>query len=989
MKNLIILGSGRSGTSLCAGLFAEAGYSFGGVPYPARESNPKGFFETHAVNGVNEELLASILPRHPRYAAGQRWLCEVPPGALPEASAELDRRMARLTARAPWCFKDPRFVHTLPAWRPHTEGALHLCVFRDPAITAESIVRECRREPYLADVSMSFERALSAWTSMYRPVLERHRHAGEWQFVHYEQLFTGEGLERLARSSGSPVSVAFPDARLARTQSDRNVTAAAAEIYAELCSLAGHTGTARAIVPVAKPERARATRANPVAPELSVILCTYNRRAILERSLASFARQDAPHGSFELVVVNDGSTDGTREALDAIALPIPTTVIHRDNGGLAAARNSGIEKARGKLLLFVNDDTIAFPSLVTEHLAAHAAHGDQPVSVLGTFEQPLSALDNALMRTLEVTDFVFRYSDMEAGKRYDYNRYWTCNVSSPAAAVRAAGGFDESFRQYGAEDIDLGFRLAEAGIDVVFHPDARARHDHVLDFEALKRRQRICASSFVRLFAKHPECLDNPDWAWLEARRLADLEQAVDAGRARVPALEEAARTLATIDLGALDGREAGAGDVVSVSLQHLARLLRELNAIWWQQGFADGLREFGFDSFDAIRRPARGADVEVVSEPLTVEGLDRIRSDACAGETSLSTIELIRRIARSSDGAAGSSSLRADAWNDLAVLRFTSGDYDGSLACLAEVLRIDSSHALAAANRRDIEAARDRRKPRWGEGPDAKALPTSLNPWVAEALTFAQERGVLAERDVLEIGGSVPESAARSTGARKWHCGYLEAQEVRGEFYERRALDCRALPYADASFDTVFSSAAFEHIRDLDRALSELRRVLRPGGVIVTNFAPIWSCAVGHHLWESDARGERIMFLDGIVPLWGHLALTERELSCYLRVVLGEEAAARAVHYIYHHPCINRVFEGEFRTLFRAAGFDDSGLLHQPPWAADHVPTAHMRAELTRLHPRGGEFATPGFRGVLSCAVEPPRAPLPSKRSREIGAIA
>lgn len=989
MKNLIILGCGRSGTSLCAGIFAEARYSFGGTPYPARESNPKGFFETHAVNGVNEELLASILPRYPRYAAGQRWLCEVPPGVQPKASADLELRMARLTARAPWCFKDPRFVHTLSAWRPHTSGALHVCVFRDPAITAESIVLECRREAYLADVSMSFERAVSLWTSMYRPVLERLRQSGEWHFVHYEQLFTGEGLERLARASGASVSVAFPDARLARTQSNRNVTPAAAEIYAELCRLAGHPAAARAVVPVAKPEYTRQTRSSSDAPELSVILCTYNRRAILERSLASFARQDAPLGSFEIVAVNDGSTDGTRETLDAQSLPVPMTVIHRANGGLAAARNSGIAKARGRILMFVNDDTLAAPNLVTEHLAAHAAHGDQAVSVLGTFEQPLSALDNCLMRTLEVTDLVFRYGDMEAGKHYDYNRYWTCNVSTPAAAVHAAGGFDESFRRYGAEDIDLGFRLAEAGVDLVFHPKARSQHEHVLDFESLKRRQRTCASSFVRLFVKHPACLENPDWAWLEGRAVFDLERAVDEQRSRVPALEEAARALATIDLGALDGRESGAADLVSANLQHMARLLRELNAIWWQQGFADGLMEFGFDSFDAIRRTARGAAALVVREPPSREALERIRAAAVDGEASLSTIELIRLIACLSDAAATSGSLRADAWNDLAVLRFTSGDYDGSLACLAEVLRIDPAHALAEANRRDIEAVRDGRKPRWGEGPDAKALPTSLTPWVVEALKLADELGVLAERDVLEVGGAVPETAARATRARKWCAGYLEAQEVRGDFYERRALDCRALPYADASFDTVFSSAAFEHIRDLDRALLEMRRVLRPGGVIVTNFAPIWSCAVGHHLWETDALGERIMFLDGVVPLWGHLALTERELSTYLRVVLGEDAAARAVHYIYHHPCINRVFEGEFRTLFREAGFDDRALAHQSPWASDHVPTVRMQAELARLFPAGGDFATPGFRGVLVRSGEAPHGASASKRTRVIGALA
>ena len=110
-------------------------------------------------------------------------------------------------------------------------------------------------------------------------------------------------------------------------------------------------------------------------------------------------------------------------------------------------------------------------------------------------------------------------------------------------------------------------------------------------------------------------------------------------------------------------------------------------------------------------------------------------------------------------------------------------------------------------------------------------------------------------------------------------------------------------------------------------------------------------------------------MFLDRVVPDFAHLLLDERELAHYLEIVLGPESAWRSVEYIVRHPCINRVFEGQFQRWFREAGFETSGLERLPPWDASHVTTPRLRAELQRLHPHGGDFDTPGLRGALRIA--------------------
>lgn len=236
----------------------------------------------------------------------------------------------------------------------------------------------------------------------------------------------------------------------------------------------------------------------------------------------------------------------------------------------------------------------------------------------------------------------------------------------------------------------------------------------------------------------------------------------------------------------------------------------------------------------------------------------------------------------------------------------------------------------------------------------------------MVEALALAERTVSFRGLSVLEVGGAIPRDAAVSTGARRWCAGYPEATPSDDGFYEVRAADCRKLPYADATFDAVFSSCALEHVNDMGAALVEIARVMRPGASLVTNFAPIWSCAVGHHLWQLDGDGQRIMFLDPIVPNFAHLLLTEREMEHYLAIVLGSEAAQRCARFIYHDTYINRVLEGEFQRLFRAAGFEVEGLERQGKWCVEHLPSPELQLVLQRKYPDGGDFSTPGFRGVL-----------------------
>jgi hypothetical protein len=263
VRDCVILGSGRSGTSLAAGVLAQAGYFMGRALYPPDLGNPKGYFEDPEVNAINEDLLAQVLPRRPggtlgrllfrgRPADGQRWLARVPLDADVPCPPDIAERITAYTTRRPFCLKDPRFAYTLPAWRPFLGDALLVCVFREPAATAASMVAEARRQPILRSLRLDRRQAIAVWQATYTHILERHRAAGgEWLFVHYAQLLDGSALPHLAARLGCPVDAHFADERLQRSRARGPVPAAAQALYERLCALASTRPAAAEAVAVA------------------------------------------------------------------------------------------------------------------------------------------------------------------------------------------------------------------------------------------------------------------------------------------------------------------------------------------------------------------------------------------------------------------------------------------------------------------------------------------------------------------------------------------------------------------------------------------------------------------------------------------------------------------------------------------------------------------------------------------------------------------
>ena len=207
-------------------------------------------------------------------------------------------------------------------------------------------------------------------------------------------------------------------------------------------------------------------------PFVSVIIPTYQRRASLERVLGGLAGQEWDRDRLEVLVISDGSQDGSIEIARGYPMPFPILALEQPNRGPAAARNLGLAHATGPLVLFLDDDVVPAPQLVAEHVRAHAERSNRVVMgpLLEPEDEPLLPWVRWEARTLAA-----QYEAMEAGRwRPTPWQFYTGNASVGLEWLRAAGGFDPAYKR--AEDIHLAFRLEKLGCEFVFNPRAAGAH---------------------------------------------------------------------------------------------------------------------------------------------------------------------------------------------------------------------------------------------------------------------------------------------------------------------------------------------------------------------------------------------------------------------------------------------------------------------------------------------------------------------------------
>jgi GT2 family glycosyltransferase len=242
-------------------------------------------------------------------------------------------------------------------------------------------------------------------------------------------------------------------------------------------------------------------------PAITVIIPTYNRKEILQKALHAYKDQTLPQDRFEIIVVDDGSTDGTKDVVSEFEKTLANVrYLHQSHGGPAKARNLGIEKASSGLILFTGDDCIPDKNLLLEHLRLH--EGGNAIAVLGHVDWHPDLEVTPFMSYINV-DTQFSYPKIkETPENVPFCYFYTSNISIPRKCFESAGIFDTDFTEAVWEDVDLGYRIWKSGVRIVYNPKAITYHYHTVNIEDYIRRQIRAGRAAAILYGKHPEMVD-------------------------------------------------------------------------------------------------------------------------------------------------------------------------------------------------------------------------------------------------------------------------------------------------------------------------------------------------------------------------------------------------------------------------------------------------------------------------------------------------
>jgi glycosyltransferase involved in cell wall biosynthesis len=237
--------------------------------------------------------------------------------------------------------------------------------------------------------------------------------------------------------------------------------------------------------------------------QLSIVIATYNRGEMLQSCLQALERQTQPPDDFEVVVVIDGSTDETAERLSRLSTSYRVRFLEEPHQGQCAALNRGIDAAQGPYCLILDDDIIAGPELVAEHLALQRARG-QTVGI-GQLTITIPSDADEFTRCL-ATWWRGHYDLLNRGVRAPtYQDAYSGNLSAPRDALLAAGGFAEDLRR--SFDVELAYRLEQHGLSFAYLSGAVGDQDFRKGFHAVARDSERAGAASLELLRRHPAML--------------------------------------------------------------------------------------------------------------------------------------------------------------------------------------------------------------------------------------------------------------------------------------------------------------------------------------------------------------------------------------------------------------------------------------------------------------------------------------------------
>ncbi len=259
--------------------------------------------------------------------------------------------------------------------------------------------------------------------------------------------------------------------------------------------------------------------------KVSIVIPTFQRCNSLKRALTALNTQTFPKDQYEVIVSIDGSEDGTREMVENFKSSYQLRSLWGPNTGRAATRNRGISEAGGEVLIMIDDDMEPAPKFVEAHYSSHPT--GTRYGVLGAAPILIDEASTPVAHYI-AKEFNSRLKDKMSDPNYKFEiwDFYCGNFSILRKDLIRVNGFNESFANYGYEDIELAQRLIKSGVNIAFNPDACCIQHYDEDFRGLAMKTIASGKTAVLLVSTHPELFNElkfreyyfTGWKWRSLR---------------------------------------------------------------------------------------------------------------------------------------------------------------------------------------------------------------------------------------------------------------------------------------------------------------------------------------------------------------------------------------------------------------------------------------------------------------------------------------